>query len=171
MDSRKSRERDFETMVRAHYGELYRFAHWQCRDAFVAEEVVQETFIRAWKGWDSLRDPRALKSWLYTILVNENYRAHRRKHPDMADVDLDSLIADESSVENALEMRDALKELPESYREPLLLQVLGGFSCQEIADIIGTTEGATMTRLTRARLAMRRLLSGQGERHSGEKAS
>jgi len=58
---------------------------------------------------------------------------------------------------DALEMREALESLPENYREPLLLQVLGGFSCQEIADMVGSSTGAVMTRLSRARLALRKL--------------
>jgi RNA polymerase sigma-70 factor (ECF subfamily) len=56
-------------------------------------------------------------------------------------------------------MRDALMSLPASYAEPLALQVLGGFSCAEIAAMLGTTEGATMTRLTRARHALKRLVA------------
>ena len=58
----------------------------------------------------------------------------------------------------ALDVRQALHALPTSLREPLLLQVLGGFSCKEIAEHLSTSEGAVMTRLTRARLAMRKLI-------------
>jgi RNA polymerase sigma-70 factor (ECF subfamily) len=63
-------------------------------------------------------------------------------------------------------MRDALRALPASYAEPLALQVLGGFSCAEIACMIGATEGATMTRLTRARQALKRLIAPAGRNAS-----
>jgi RNA polymerase sigma-70 factor (ECF subfamily) len=68
-------------------------------------------------------------------------------------------VADERSDHSGLEMRDALLALPASYAEPLALQVLGGFSCAEIARMIGATEGATMTRLSRARQALKRLIA------------
>ena len=65
-------------------------------------------------------------------------------------------------------MREALLALPESYAEPLALQVLGGFSCAEIAAMLGTTEGATMTRLTRARQALKRLVAPAREPKRGQ---
>ena len=64
----------FESLVRAYSSELYRYAYWLCRDRFTAEDLVQETFARAWKSWDDLRDDKAAKSWLYTILRNEHAR-------------------------------------------------------------------------------------------------
>jgi RNA polymerase sigma-70 factor (ECF subfamily) len=91
------------------------------------------------------------------------------RNPPMADVvSLDELAAPDTGMA-ALEMRDALMSLPASYAEPLALQVLGGFSCAEIAGMLGTTEGATMTRLTRARQALRRLVApeGAGQRKGG----
>ncbi len=63
-------------------------------------------------------------------------------------------------METALEVREALHALPESLRQPLLLQVLGGFSCAEIGALLDISEGAVMTRLTRARQAMRLLVDG-----------
>ena len=148
----------FESLVRAYSAELYRYAYWLCRDRFVAEDLVQETFARAWGARAALREQGAAKSWLYTILRNENARLHERKRLDIEEAqDLDA-IEDQrlSSVSAELEMREALHALPESYREPLLLQVVGGFSCEEIAQMMQLTPGAVMTRLTRARQALRR---------------
>jgi RNA polymerase sigma-70 factor (ECF subfamily) len=148
----------FERLVRAYSSELYRYGYWLSRDRFVAEDLVQETFARAWANWASLRDERASKSWLYTILRNEHARLFERKRLDIAEgQDLDSL-EDERlrSVHGELEMSEALHALPASYREPLLLQVLGGFSCEEIAKLMDLTPGAVMTRLSRARLTLRR---------------
>ena len=148
----------FDSLVKAYSSELYRYAYWLCRDRFVAEDLLQETFARAWTAHGNLRDERAVKAWLYTIVRNENARLHERKRLDLEDGrDLDA-IEDQRlrSVSADLEMRQALHVLPESYREPLLLQVLGGFSCDEIATLMGLTPGAVMTRLTRARQVLRR---------------
>lgn len=157
----------FEELVRRHAADLYRYAFWLARDRHTAEDVVQEALVRAWGGFPRLRDPAAGKSWMFSIVRNEFYRMKGR-NPPMADVvSLDELAAPESGMA-ALEMRDALMSLPASYAEPLALQVLGGFSCAEIAGMLGTTEGATMTRLTRARQALRRLVAPEGAaQHKG----
>jgi RNA polymerase sigma-70 factor (ECF subfamily) len=149
---------DFDSLVRAYSAELFRYGYWLCRDRFVAEDLVQETFARAWNARASLREERAVRSWLYTILRNEHARLHEKKRLDIEDgQDLDA-IEDQRlrSVSADLEMREALHALPESYREPLLLQVIGGFSCDEIAAMMKLTPGAVMTRLTRARQVLRR---------------
>jgi len=153
------RESKFETLVKAYSAELYRYAYWICRDRFLAEDLVQETFARAWQSWEGLRDDKAAKSWLYTILRNEHARTFERKRFDIEDsVELDAL-PDRASAgpHEEIEMRQMLAALPRGYREPLVLQVLGGYSCAEIAKIIDISEGAVMTRLTRARLALRKL--------------
>lgn len=152
----------FESLVRACSSELYRYGYWLCRDRFTAEDLVQETFARAWKSWDDLRDDKAARSWLYTILRNEHARLFERKRLDIDDdQELDDII-DCSGRDPAqeLELRDALHALPPPYREPLLLQTIGGYSCAEIAEIMKLTEGAVMTRLTRARIALRRADAG-----------
>ena len=153
---------DFESLVKAYSAELYRYGYWLARDRFTAEDLVQETFARAWNGWRALRDPKAAKKWLYTILRNEHARLYERKRLDIVeDQDLD-LIEDRrlGAAATEFELREALRALPPSYREPLVLQVIGGFSCDEIAKIMELTPGATMTRLSRARLALRRLTDG-----------
>lgn len=119
--------------------------------------MLQETFARAWKSWDQLRDAALAKAWLMTILRNELARSFSRARPaadidGLAEAELPALPSFEGDVETA----QIVRMLPETYREPLLLQVLGGFSCAEIAAMLGTTEGAVMTRLTRARQALRR---------------
>ncbi|MBI4195159.1 MAG: sigma-70 family RNA polymerase sigma factor [Betaproteobacteria bacterium] len=149
----------FERVVRAFSTELYRYAYWLCRDRFVAEDLVQETFARAWQAWEKLQDENAVKAWLYSILRNEHARLFERKRLDRDDEqDLGEIPDTVSSNPHAsLEIREAIHSLPQSYREPLLLQVLGGFSCSEIAGLMGISEGAVMTRLSRARLAFRQL--------------
>jgi RNA polymerase sigma-70 factor (ECF subfamily) len=148
----------FQGLVKSYSAELYRYAYWLSRDRFAAEDLVQETFARAWTAWGTLRDARAAKSWLYTILRNEHARLFERKRLETVDEqDLDSLQDQRAASTTAdLEMREALHALPLSYREPLLLQVLGGFSCEEIARMMELSVGAVMTRLSRARMVLRK---------------
>lgn len=167
-----TRKRQFEQVVRAYSAELFRFAFWLCRDRFVAEDLVQETFARAWSHWDSLRDKNAPKPWLITILRNEHARIYERKRFDYVDEAPEDLeIAASHDPIAWLELEDLVGTLPLSLREPFLLQALGGFSCAEIATQLETTEGAVMVRLTRARQALRGWMeeAGQGAGKRGKK--
>jgi RNA polymerase sigma-70 factor (ECF subfamily) len=150
----------FENMVRAYSGDLFRFAYWRCRDRFLAEDAVQETFTRAWKAWPSLKSHEAVKSWLYTILRHEIARLYEKKRLAIdSEQEVDEIRGDgQADPSVALEMREAPQALPLAYREPLLLQVLGGFTCGEIAGMLSISEAAAMTRLSRARVALRKLV-------------
>lgn len=139
-------QRQFEQTVRANSADLYRYAYWLCRDRFVAEDLVQQTFERAWKHWQDLQDIACVKSWLITILRHEHARLYERKRLDTVDDDPETLDLPASM------QADSQLEL-EQMVEALLLQTLGGYSCSEIAAMLGTSEGAVMTRLTRAHLA------------------
>lgn len=153
-------QRQFEQTARAYSADLYRYAFWLCRDRFVAEDLVQQTFERAWKGWRDLQDVACVKSWLITILRHEHARLYERKQLDTVDEDLETLdLPSTLQADSQLELEQMMGTLPLAYREPLLLQTLGGYSCSEIAALLGTTEGAVMTRLTRARHALRAQLS------------
>jgi len=159
----------FERWVRAYSAELYRYAYWLARDRFAAEDLVQETFTRAWQASQQLRDPDAVKSWLYTILRNEHARLYERKRLDIDDAQDLADVTDPkgAGVFDGIELRQSLQRLPEGYREPLLLQVLGGFSCAEIGCMMNLSEGAVMTRLTRARMALR----GRPEKSARQKVA
>lgn len=160
-------EQQFEQMVRAFGADLFRYAYWLCRDRFVAEDLVQEAFARAWKAWQQLREPDSVKAWLISILRNEHARRFSRKQLAIVDGEPDeSEIPSVPSRAGCLEVEQLIGMLPLSYREPLLLQALGGFSCGEIAKLLGTTEGAVMTRLTRARAALRNGLQATDKRRS-----
>ena len=159
----------FAELVRAHAGELYRFAYWLARDRQQAEDIVQEALLRGWRALPRLRDARAAKSWLFSIVRNEHRRLIARNGPPLESIDDDALeVADERLGPFGLEMRDAIMALPIAYAEPLALQVLGGYSCAEIAAMLQTSEGAVMTRLTRARQALKRLVApADARQHSG----
>ena len=156
------RQRQFDALARTHAGDLYRFAYWLCGQDALAKDLVQETMLRAWKSLDSLRDASAAKPWLLTILRRENARLYERKR--LETVELDEGIAEDaawSSPErhaDARELHEAISRLPQKYREPLLLQVLGGFSCEEIAAELGEKTGTVMTQLFRARQKLKDVL-------------
>lgn len=158
MDSRSQ----FEALVRAYAPDLYRYSVWLGNGREAAEDLVQETFMRAWKALDSLRDARAARSWLMTILRREH--ARRFERPRTEDRTLDDvdprLLAGSPDTDpvQVLTLRQGLATLSREYREPLLLQVLGGYSCEEIGRMLNLQPGAVMTRLSRARRKLRKRL-------------
>lgn len=161
-----SKQTAFEKAVAECLDDLYRYACWLCRDRWQAEDLAQEAVLRAWRGWPRLREHRAVKGWLFTILYHEFARnSGRRRLEVVADDELHIDPQDHADPALAIDLDRGLRSLGEESRHALLLQVLGGFSCAEIATVLGSTEGAVMTRLTRARQAMRRTLE------PGQKAS
>ena len=83
------RDARFEQLVNAYSGWLYRYAYWLTSDRNAAEDLVQETFLRAWRFLDSLQDEGSAKSWLTTILRRENARKYERKRLAMTEAELD----------------------------------------------------------------------------------
>ncbi len=154
-----ARRRRFEQLCGPLRADLYRFAFWLARDRSVADDVVQETLLRAWRSLDRLSDDAAARPWLLTIARREHARLHERRRLETVDVDSLAAIEDpalgRAEDENVRELRAALFALPEEYREPLVLQVLMGYSAEEIATHLGTTPGAVHTRLCRARQRLR----------------
>jgi RNA polymerase sigma-70 factor (ECF subfamily) len=156
------RKRRFDALAHQYADDLFRFAVWLCRDHALAADLVQETYVRAWKGLDGLRDVDAAKSWLITILRREYARTFERKVPPMTDVD-DVVVADEAELtpdERAERdtLRTAMLALDAKYREPLVLQTVMGLSIAEIAVQLELSESAVMTRVFRAREKLRERL-------------
>jgi len=139
--------------------DLVRFAFWLARDRAVAEDVVQETLIRAWKSRDELKDAGAARPWLLTIVRREHARLYERKRLPTVDVEQVEALGDPalaSDGDAGLEdLRRAILQLPDEYREPLVLQVLGGLTTAEIAAELKLTRPAVLTRLFRARNRLR----------------
>ena len=166
MSSEVSRRAKFNGLAEAYGTDLYRYAMWICGNDALAKDLVQETYLRAWKALDRLKDDGAAKSWLITILRREYARTFERKVPRFTDVDTvevpeDSELEPEDRMEIQL-LRRNIWNLPPKYREPLLLQVVMGYSCEEIALQLGVKTNAVMTRLFRARAQLSEQLQKDG---------
>jgi len=157
----KSRKHRYEALVDQYYHDVYRYAFWLCKNQALAQDLVQEAFLRAWRSLDSLQSDKAAKAWLFTILRRENARLYERYRPELVDVD-DVSIAGASDTEPDTRMdRDllysAINKLDHDYRDPLLLQVIGGFSGKEIAEMLDLNSNTVMTRLFRARSKLKEM--------------
>ena len=139
--------------------DMYRYAAWLSRDPAIAEDVVQEAMLRAWKSLDALREDEAAKQWVLTIVRRENARYFERKRLETVDIDnltpSQSAMLAESSDTDLDDVREAIYKLHDDYREPLVLQVLMGHSTKEIAEMMDIKPGAVLTRLHRARIKLR----------------
>ncbi len=145
----------FERLVAPWRDDLYRYAVWLCRDPSLADDVVQEAMLRAFKSLGSLKDEAVVKAWLLTIVRREHARVYERKQLDTRDIDelsaADAALIASSEDTDIEDMRKAIFELDDEYREPLVLQVLMGLSTAEIAEALELKQGAVLTRLHRAR--------------------
>ena len=156
----------FEELVRRHADHLYAVVLRFTGDAGEAEEVVQEAFLRAWRGIDRFERRSQFFTWLYRIGINEaKRRAGRGPTAEPLSVEEGALaqIADlRHAPEPRAEQRDlravlerAVRDLPEPYRAPLILRDVEGLSTEQAAAIMGLKEAAFKSRLHRARLRVR----------------
>jgi RNA polymerase sigma-70 factor, ECF subfamily len=156
----------FEGLCGRYRSDVFRFALWLAGDGTIAEDVVQETFMRAWRAIDSLADPDAARPWLLAIARREHARLYERKRH--ATVALDDLIATEDPALASVPSEDhsdvgaAISSLDPHYREPLVLQALMGYSIDEIATHLGLTRSAVLSRLHRARQKLRQAIGTAG---------
>jgi len=157
-----SKQQRFDALVNALYADIYRYAFWLTKNQAVSEDLVQDTYLRAWRSFESLKDEKAAKAWLITILRRENARRFERYQPHLVDVD-DVPVADLTagpgqSLENHI-LQQAIAALDIEFREPLMLQVMGGFSAEEISGILDVNKNTVLTRLFRARNKLKDALS------------
>jgi RNA polymerase sigma-70 factor (ECF subfamily) len=159
--------------------QLYSAALRMTRNQADAEDLVQETYLRAYRGFGNFTEGTNLRAWLYRILTNayiNTYRARQRRptETDLDDVEdmylyrrlasLDSVLANRSAEDQLFdlltddEVKRALEELPENFRLPVLFADVEGFSYKEIAEMLDIPIGTVMSRLHRGRKAMQKLL-------------
>jgi RNA polymerase sigma-70 factor (ECF subfamily) len=158
----------FEELVRRHADRLYAVVLRFVADAEEAEEVTQETFLRAWRSIDRFEHRSQFFTWLYRIGINEaKRRAERRPPPGRIASIEDSPIEEAPDWSEAPEFRaeqgqlrrvleHAIRALPTKYRAPLILRDVEGLSTEEAAEVMELGEAAFKSRLHRARLAVRR---------------
>lgn len=154
-------DQGFNQLVETYNKDLLRYAYWLAGDRHTAEDLVQETLLRAWKSLHKLQNPKAIKGWLLTILRRENARRFERFQPKESSIPTEELGDRHQAYDTSTEafvLRRALDELPEDYREPLLLQVVEGYSQKEIALRLGISPAGAGTRLFRARQKLREAL-------------
>jgi RNA polymerase sigma-70 factor (ECF subfamily) len=157
----------FEELAMPLFDELYNFAHWMARNREEAEDLVQETYVKALKGFSSFQLGTNFRAWIYRILRNTFLTSRTGLRTTMT-VPLDS---EEEGFERATEnqtpetilierlnselVQGAIAELPVPFREVLLLCDLEEMSYQEIAETLSIPIGTVMSRLSRARNALR----------------
>lgn len=149
--------------VQAMERRLYRISHailWcdaDCADA------VQEAVFRGWMARGSLREEKYFETWLIRILINECRSQLRRQKLRPLPMEHLPEAMENGGGDTNLQLREALQELPEKYRMPLLLHHLEGYSLVEIGQMLGITAALVKSRLHQARKALRRLLEDGGE--------
>lgn len=168
MTDKERRHYSYMQLVRLYHADLYRYSCWLCRSADTAQDLVQDTYLRAWKSIDLLQSEASAKAWLFTILRNENARRFERKQFQYQDVEQD-LLLDEHQVspEQLYSQQQLLRQiesLEPEYSEPLILQIIGGFSGDEIAQLLALNLNTVNTRLFRARKQLRDLLNSDNVR-------
>jgi RNA polymerase sigma-70 factor (ECF subfamily) len=168
---------DFERDAMQYAPQLYSAALRMTRNSADAEDVVQETFLKAYRAYDSFEEGTNLKAWLYRILTNTYINKYRKQQRRPSEVELGELQdlylyrrlgeysgASYSAEKEALDqfvdtdIIEALESLPESFRMPVVLADVDGFSYKEIADILDIPIGTVMSRLHRGRKALQRKL-------------
>lgn len=166
MNNEAGRQARFNQLAEDYGADLYRYAMWICGNDALAKDLVQETYLRAWKALDKLKDSKAAKSWLITILRREYARTFERKVPRFTDVDT-VVVPEETELEpddrtEVRMLRQGIMKLAPKYREPLMMQVVLGFSCEEIAQHLEISKSAVMTQLFRAREQLKARLQKDG---------
>jgi RNA polymerase sigma-70 factor (ECF subfamily) len=149
-----SREQEFGEVALPQARNLLRFARRLTSDAAAAEDLVQETLMRAWRGFDQFRGGTNARAWLFRILLNTFYGQGRKGRLTL--VPLGELDRAGSHGDSAtFEITDALAKLPVDQRTVLMLGAVEGFTCREMSEMLHIPMGTVMSRLSRARQAMR----------------
>ncbi len=162
----------FEEEAIPYIDALYRLALRMAGDRALADDLVQETMLKAYRAWDQYRPGTNIRAWLFTILRNTLISEYRRRRSHAETVDVDEIhghtvfdqvqdVDPSASFFDRLvddEVVRAIDSLPDEFREVLVLSDIEGVPYQEIADIVGVPVGTVKSRLHRARRALQRQL-------------
>jgi RNA polymerase sigma-70 factor (ECF subfamily) len=169
--AREGDDEAFARLFRSHHVRVYNLARYLVRDATEAEDVTQAAFIRAWHELPKLRDPGAFAAWINRI-------AHRlaadRARADTTRPGAAGMVGEEASgpaasvlqAEREQQVHRAIASLPEHHREAVVMHHLEGAPVEEVAEKLGVPLGTVLSRLSRARAALRRKLAGYVESES-----
>src|SRR6185437_1029792 len=158
--------RAFERLYREHVGRVYGLCLRMTRDAAMAEDCTQETFINAWKALPRFEVRSSLATWLHRIAVNAALAKRRKATVMMVESpaeDDDEAIESDWTLETPLEVNEieaAIERLPEGARDVLVLHAIYGYSHLEAAQMLGVAEGTCKAQLHRARSLLREKLGG-----------
>jgi len=169
-DTREAKRGEFQQLAREHLPRLYGLARRLVGEG--AEDLVQETLLRAYRSFDTLKDPEASRRWLQSILVNvfrDGLRKRERRVTEVSVEDVESFslyrqIADDDPFPysdslhldflrafGTEDVHEVLTRLPDIYRAPLVLRYVEGFATKEIARMLGAPLGTILARLHRGR--------------------
>jgi len=175
---------NFERDAMQYAPQLYSAALRMTRSPADAEDVVQETFLKAYRAYDSYTEGTNLKAWLYRILTNTYINKYRKAQRRPSEVELGELqdlylykrLGESSGASQSAEadmldefvdtdVIEALESLPETFRFPVLLADVDGFSYKEIAEMLDIPIGTVMSRLHRGRKALQKKLWDVAQEH------
>jgi RNA polymerase sigma-70 factor (ECF subfamily) len=146
-----------------HLPALRAFALSLTRNRATADDMMQDTVLKAWSNMDKFQPGTNMRAWLFTILRNNFYTSRRKLNREVADVD--NVFSDNMSVkpehDGKLQMMDfkaALSKLPDEQREALILVGASGFSYEEAGEMCGVATGTIKSRVNRARIKLSELL-------------
>jgi RNA polymerase sigma-70 factor, ECF subfamily len=159
----------FEELAMPHFARLYNFACWLTKDRIAAEDLVQETYMKALKGFSSFQQGTNFRAWIYRILRNAFLTTEAGLIASVSFDDEDGAAPEPSTAETPESLllarveqetiRSALEDLPVNYREIILLCDFEDMSYQEISQALDIPMGTVMSRLSRGRKNMRALLA------------
>jgi len=167
---------EFARLVEAYSGPIYRLAMKMLRNQQDAEDILQETFIKAFHALPKFEGRSSLSTWLYRIATNEALMFIRRKRPDQISVEQPTDRDEEQpplqivdwcclpegellSAEARAKLDASIEHLPHSLRVVFILRDMEGLSTRETAEVLDLTETAVKTRLSRARMRLREMLT------------
>ena len=158
-------KQEFTRRVTAMQDRLYRLACGQLRSPHDRSDAVQEAILKAWCALSRLRDPALFDTWLTRILINE---CHNLQRSAARRASMDSIPEPTApGAETDSPVRDAILELPEKYRLPVILHYMNGYTTEEIARILRVPTGTVRSRLKRARERLKETLASydKGDAH------
>lgn len=164
MDQQPEDRRLIESAIEVHADSLYRVAFRLSGNRDQAEEIVQETFIGAWKGIHQLRDRNKIKNWLFGILRHQYYQSiEKTKRLPKLEVINDPVAPMNRVLDLQEQVQSAIAELEEEHRLPILLISMEGWSTQETAEFLGIAHGTVLSRLHRGRQRLKEKLARELE--------